>query len=81
MSDRKKPKYKIGDTVVVTMYGTVGKVTNLKWLDGMYVYEINKSEGLYMESSLQMLSDYEGDPIEREEIDIEYKFLLVILSK
>jgi hypothetical protein len=76
MSEKKKPKYKIGDTVVVTMYGTVGKVTNLKWLDGMYVYEINKSEGLYMESSLQMLSDYEGDPIEREEIDIEYKFFI-----
>lgn len=76
MSESKKPKFKIGDTVVVTMYGTVGKVTNLKWLDGMYVYEINKSEGLYMESSLQMLSDYEGDPIEREEIDIEYKFFI-----
>lgn len=76
MSKKKKPKYKIGDTVVVTLYGTVGKVTNLKWLDGMYVYEINKGDGLYMESSLQMLSEYEGEPMEKEEIDIEYKYFI-----
>ncbi|UII54477.1 hypothetical protein LS684_12420 [Cytobacillus spongiae] len=74
MSKRKKPKYNIGDTVVITMYGTVGKVTDVKWLDGMYVYEVNKSEGLYMESSLQMLSEYEGTILEKEQIDIEYKF-------
>ncbi|WP_102274893.1 hypothetical protein [Cytobacillus massiliigabonensis] len=74
MSDRKKPKYNIGDTVVITMYGTVGKITDVKWLDGMYVYEVNKSEGLYMESSLQLLSDYEGEVLEKEHIDIEYKY-------
>jgi hypothetical protein len=74
MSKRKKPKYKIGDTVVITIYGTVGKVTDVKWLDDMYVYEVNKSEGLYMESSLQMLSEYEGEIMEKEHIDIEYKY-------
>ncbi|KOP83088.1 hypothetical protein ACFFHH_07430 [Cytobacillus solani] len=74
MSDRKKPKYNIGDTVVITMYGTVGKITDVKWLDGMHVYEVNKSEGLYMESSLQLLSDYEGEVLEKEHIDIEYKY-------
>lgn len=46
-----KPKYKIGDTVVIIMYGTVGKITDLRWLDGMYVYEIDKSEGLYFEKN------------------------------
>ncbi|MBS4190895.1 hypothetical protein KHA94_11945 [Bacillus sp. FJAT-49705] len=74
MSDRKKPKFNIGDTVVITMYGTVGKITNMKWLDGMYVYEVNRSEGLYMESSLEMLSDYKGEIMEKEHIDIEYKY-------
>ena len=38
------------------------------------VNEINKSEGLYLESSLQMLSEYEGKLLEKEQIDIEYKF-------
>ncbi|PLR81031.1 hypothetical protein CVD25_06865 [Bacillus canaveralius] len=74
MEKRKKPKYKIGDTVVITMYGTVGKITDVKWLDGMHVYEVNKSEGLYMEASLQLLSEYEGNVVEQEHIDIEYKF-------
>lgn len=70
----KKPKYKIGDSVVITIYGTVGKVTDVKWLDGMYVYEIDKSEGLYFESKLELLSEYEGEIVEKEQIDIEYKF-------
>lgn len=74
MENKKKPKFKIGDTVVITIYGTVGKVTDCKWLDGMHVYEVNKSEGLYLESSLQLLSEYDGDIIEKEQVDIEYQF-------
>ena len=74
MDNKKKPKYKIGDTVVITMYGTVGKVTDVKWLDGAYLYEINSSEGLYFESKLVLLSEYDGEIVEKEQIDIEYKF-------
>lgn len=74
MEKRKQPKFNIGDTVVITIYGTVGKVTDVKWLDGLHVYEINKSEGLYLETSLQMLSEYDGKLMEKEQIDIEYKY-------
>jgi hypothetical protein len=74
MEKNKKPKYKIGDTVVITMHGTVGKITDVKWLDGKYVYEVNKSEGLYKESGITLLTEYEGHVSEQEQIDIEYKF-------
>jgi hypothetical protein len=76
MKDKKKPKFKIGDTVVITMYGTVGKVTDVKWLDGMHVYGINGNEGLFMESSLQHLAEYEGSIMEKEQIDIEYRYFI-----
>lgn len=76
MKEKKKPKFKIGDTVVITIYGTVGKVTDIKWLDGMHVYGINGSEGLFMESSLQNLSEYEGSIMEKEQIDIEYRYFI-----
>ena len=46
MGRRRKAKFQINDTVVIMMYGTVGKITDVKWLDGTYVYEVNKSEGL-----------------------------------
>ncbi|WP_315970022.1 hypothetical protein [Bacillus massilinigeriensis] len=72
---RKKPKFKVGDTVVITMYGTVGKVTDVKWLDGMYVYEINQSAGLYIESSLKKLSEYDASLVEKEHINIVYKYI------
>ncbi|RDU36445.1 hypothetical protein DRW41_13005 [Neobacillus piezotolerans] len=74
MEKRKNPKYQLGDTVVILMYGTVGKVTDIKWVDSHYVYEVNNSEGLYKESSLQLLSEYDGIPVEQEHLDIEYKF-------
>lgn len=76
MAKRKKPKYKIGDTVVITIYGTVGRVTDVKWLDGKYVYEVNKSDGLFIEEALQLLSEYDGTIMEQEQIDIEYKFFI-----
>jgi hypothetical protein len=76
MGRRKKPKYNIGDTVVITIYGTVGKITDVKWLDGIYVYEVNKSDGLYKESSLRLVSEYDGEIVEQEHIDIEYKFFI-----
>ncbi|HWJ80004.1 MAG TPA: hypothetical protein VNR61_18225 [Niallia sp.] len=81
MTQRKKPKFKIGDTVVITIYGTVGKITDVKYLDNMYVYEVNKSEGLYLESSLQMLSEYDGEITDTEKIDIEYRFFIGDLVK
>jgi hypothetical protein len=74
MEKKKKPKYKIGDTVVIAMYGTVGKITDVKWLDGKYLYEVNNSEGLYIESGLELLSEFQGKIVEQEQIDIEYKF-------
>jgi hypothetical protein len=74
MKRRKVPKYKVGDTVVITMYGTVGKITDVKWLDGNFVYEVNKSDGLFVESGLQLLSEFEGTLVEQEQIDIEYQF-------
>jgi hypothetical protein len=76
MGRRRKAKFQIGDTVVITLYGTVGKVTNVQWLEGTYVYEINRSDELYKEENLQLLSEYEGELFEKEHIDIEYKFLI-----
>lgn len=50
------------------------RIIDVKWLDGKYVYEVNKSDGLFLESALQMLSEYDGTVVEQEQIDIEYKF-------
>lgn len=76
MEKKKKPKYKIGDTVVITMYGTVGRITDVKWLDGLYIYEVNKSEGLYKESGITILTEYNGSVCAQERIEIEYKFFI-----
>ncbi|MCP3738900.1 hypothetical protein [Rossellomorea sp. BNER] len=78
---KNNPKFRIGDTVVVTIYGTVGKITNIKQLDGEYLYEVNESEGLFKEYCLVLLEDYEGHIFEQEQIDIEYHFLFGDLVK
>ncbi len=42
MGKKKQPKFKLGDTVVITMYGTVGKITDVKffiyWLNNRMIY-------------------------------------------
>jgi hypothetical protein len=69
-----KPKFNIGDTVVITLYGTVGKITKIKHIDEQYLYEVNESHGLYNENCLVLLAEYRGDLPDKEQIDIEYKF-------
>ena len=77
MSKKKQPKFKLGDTVVIKMYGTVGNITDIKFLDGSYVYEVNYSEGLYLEKTLQSIEEFEGDLLfQKEQIDIEYKYII-----
>lgn len=74
MPKKKKPKFKIGDIVVITLYGTVGTITNIHILQNEYLYEVNHSEILYFENTLVFLSDYEGNVYESEMIEIEYIF-------
>ena len=76
MGRRRKSKFEVGETVVIAIYGTVGKVTKIQWLDGTYVYEVNQSEELYKEDSLLLLSEFKGEILEKEHIDIEYKFII-----
>ncbi|MHC8522281.1 hypothetical protein ACPJHQ_14835 [Rossellomorea sp. H39__3] len=75
MKKRKDPRFRVGETVVVTIYGTVGKITDIKKIDGEFLYEVNESEGLFKESALELLESYDGYIFEQEQIDIEYKFL------
>ncbi|MBM7703175.1 hypothetical protein [Metabacillus iocasae] len=74
MGEKKKPKYKIGDTIVITIYGTVGTITDIKVMDGLFVYEVNHSDGLFLEDTIQLLEDYNGQVLIQERVDLEYKF-------
>ncbi len=38
------------------------------------MYQIENSEGFYLETKLESLSDYDGEIYEKEHIDIEYRF-------
>ncbi|PKR85827.1 hypothetical protein [Heyndrickxia camelliae] len=74
MDNKEKPQFKIGDTVVIIKYGTVGKVSDIKYIDGQYYYEVNDNGGLFKFNGLVLLSDFKGEIMEKEQIDIEYKF-------
>jgi hypothetical protein len=80
---KNRPKYKIGDIVVIIMYGTVGTITKLHQVDQHFVYEVNHSEILYFESALQLYSDYEGSVIETEQISIDVLYQIgdIVLVK
>lgn len=50
-------------------------LTDVKFLEGSFVYEVNYSDGLYMEALLMPIQEYEGTLVqEQEQINIEYKF-------
>ncbi|MCZ0755708.1 hypothetical protein [Anoxybacillus sp. J5B_2022] len=70
------PKFSIGDVVVNTLYGTVGAITDVQYIDGMFLYEVNHSTSLFMEQSLVLLSEFSGDIWITDEIEIELPFFL-----
>ena len=71
---RKQPKYNVGDIVVITLYGTVGKITNMKVLDGVYVYEVNNHDGFYVEQTLQHVTEQDMKKGDTEWIELNYNF-------
>jgi hypothetical protein len=70
------PKFAIGDIVVNTLYGTVGTITDVQHIDGMFLYEVNHSESLFTEQSLVLLSEFSGDVWITDEIEMELPFFL-----
>ncbi|MDF2556499.1 MAG: hypothetical protein K0R71_327 [Bacillales bacterium] len=74
MSKRKKPKFQIGDIVVMVLYGTVGEITQVKEMEQSYVYEIDGQKGFYLESSLVPLDEFNENVFDYEQINIDYKF-------
>ncbi|KGT39752.1 MAG: hypothetical protein LKH78_06470 [Weizmannia coagulans] len=74
--DAKAPKFQVGDTVVVKVYGTVGKITAVRQLEGGYFYVVNDREGLLAEQSLARLEEYDGILYKKEEVNIELKFFI-----
>lgn len=83
MKGKNSPKYKIGDIVVIIMYGTVGTITKLHQVEQHFVYEVNHSDVLFFEKALQLFSDYEGAMIETEKItiNIQYQIGDIVLVK
>jgi hypothetical protein len=76
MSGAKRPKFSVGDIVVNTLYGTVGAITNIQQMDDTFLYEINHSRSLFMEHTLVLLSEFDGDLWITEEIEVELPFFL-----
>ncbi|MCC2495562.1 hypothetical protein LKM14_19535 [Bacillus cereus] len=74
MARKKQPKYNVGDIVVITLYGTVGKITNMKVLDGVYVYEVNNHDGFYVEQTLQHVTEQDMKKGDKEWIELNYNF-------
>lgn len=69
-------KFTIGDVVVNTLYGTVGAITDVQYIDGVFLYEVNHSASLFMEQSLVLLSEFSGDVWITDEMEIELPFFL-----
>lgn len=74
MTKRKKPKFQLGDIVVMMLYGIVGAVTKTKELEQTFAYEIDGNNGYYLESSLIHLDEFNENYSEHEHISVDYRF-------
>lgn len=74
MGKQNIPKFAVGDSVVILVNGIVGVVTNVKEMNHAFLYEVQGAEGIYTESALIHLQEFEGLLFDAEQINIDYKF-------
>ena len=74
MGKRSKPKFSIGNSVVVLVNGIVGVVKSVQEFNQTFVYEVQGADGVFTESSLMLVEDFEGLLFEAEHVNIDYKF-------
>ncbi|OCA83452.1 hypothetical protein F7984_10860 [Pradoshia sp. D12] len=74
MGKRNKPKFAIGNSVVILVNGIVGKVKSVQEFNQTYVYEVQGADGVFTESSLMLVEDFEGLLFEAEHVNIDYKY-------
>lgn len=74
MGKRNKPKFAIGNSVVILVNGIVGVVKSVQEFNQTYVYEVQGADGVFTESSLMLVDDFEGLLFEAEQVNIDYKF-------
>ncbi len=74
MGKRNKPKFAIGNSVVILVNGIVGTVKSVQEFNQTYVYEVQGADGVFTESSLMLVEDFEGLLFEAEHVNIDYKF-------
>ncbi|MFC4322800.1 hypothetical protein [Litchfieldia salsa] len=72
--NKKEPRFKVGDIVVITQYGTVGTVTDIEKVDNHYFYKVNHGQHFYLESSLNSISTYQGGEIEIEQLEVQFQY-------
>jgi hypothetical protein len=71
---KKDPRFKIGDIVVITQFGTVGTITEIEQVDNDYMYKVNHGHQFYLESCLDSISTYQGGEIEIEQLEVQFQF-------
>lgn len=74
MGKHNKPKFAIGNSVVILVNGIVGVVKSVQEFNQTYVYEVQGADGVFTESSLILVEEFEGLLFEAEQVNIDYKF-------
>lgn len=74
MGKRKKPKFAVGNSVVVLVNGIIGVVTSVQEFNQTFVYEVQGAEGAFTESSLISVEEFEGLLFDAEHVNIDYRF-------
>ncbi|WP_062356647.1 hypothetical protein [Bacillus kwashiorkori] len=74
MTKNQKPKFKIGDNVVITKVGNKGNVKKIVYIEGDWYYKLAEHDHLFAESSLQLKHHHEAKAHLTENIHVEYKY-------
>lgn len=73
MSNEGKPKFFIGEPVIIEKTGAVAKIIDIHRVGKCWYYQLLHYDELYPEKTLRMCNDKRA-PLIRENVDLEYEF-------
>jgi hypothetical protein len=74
MSGKRKPKFSVGDSVIVEPYGFISSIESVKYFEQKWIYRLKGKKEFFLEDQLTIANEKNGLYQNQEYIPLSYKY-------
>jgi len=74
MNGKRKPKFSVGDSVMIEPYGFMSTIESIKFFEQQWVYRLKGKKEYFLEEQLMNMNEKKGNIQNQEYIPLSYKY-------